>query len=357
MPIEKSSGTALARRSEAAIATPSEFNDRLVQLREQCHILTPAMHISAIAPMHSINVSYVQIDSDVKMDENGNSGTGSDVYFSRSLNMKPNERALRKESLMRLAAAGGGTFRDTKQAGDLTIRDLWSWTVMLDVTMPDGTIQSFPGSATVDCREGSAQIAGQSAKQIDAVRRKGPERAETLAMERAVRAAFGLKQKYTVEELKRPFAAFKLIFAPDPSNQMVQQMITAKAIGAESLLYAQQGPRLPVLTGEVVREGSVTVDTKTGEVTDVPAEDGVPFMDEDERNAPEEQLFTVTGVFKVSNGYYITTAETGTQRLTTTDQGVAQAALRAHKAKQKVALLLNGLAIEELSAPSAGEKL
>lgn len=264
---------ALARRTAAEepalIVSPKALEQKLEEWHERkYHVLTPVTRILGIAPQHGINVSLVVLDAGVDKD----TGVGPEVYYSKE-QMKPNERALGKVALMKIAQAAGISFVDPHgMTSDPRIQFYWAFRTTARFRGFDGSWQTMPGSGEVDLRDGSPEIGGWTAeawaeleaknraildKNRDAKvswviggwsknrvmqrRRFGLRLAETQAMERAVRA-YGVRHKYTVEELQKPFVVLRLSYIPDMTDPEIRAMVAREALSGVSTLYPGADP-------------------------------------------------------------------------------------------------------------------
>ncbi len=112
----------------------------------------------------------------------------------------------------------------------------------------DGTEVEISGTKEMDLREGSAQIAGKSDKEIAMQRSHIVAHAETKARLRAI-AAMGIKRAYTPEELKKPFVVARVMFTgqtQDPELRREFAMMQARAFTTshKAMYGSEPAPRL-----------------------------------------------------------------------------------------------------------------
>lgn len=232
--------TALAKRADDPVGqalaayNPGKYN-----------ILTPIMTIDRLPQMARLSVRVVQADT--------REGAG-DAYHS-GVFMKSNERAPSKVLLDKIAAAAGLTWLPAGcgRTDDGTDPYVCEWRMTGEIVDFDGTRRRIVRTKRVDFRDGSPQLAPMKPGQIPQQRSVIVELAESKAANRVIRAALSLKQKYTVEELQRPFVIPRLVPDLDMSDPVVKQMVVAQRLGAEQQLYGPpSGPALPAHEPDVI---------------------------------------------------------------------------------------------------------
>jgi hypothetical protein len=238
------------------ITRPEDLASKILEWKSRgFHVLSPAIQVSSFAPGYAVNASLVVFDPTVE-----DNGRGLDVYFDKNT-MKVHERAPSKIGLGRLAAAAGVSWvgPQSGRRDPLTIQNLWIYQIVGVYLAFDGTPQTIQGEKEIDYRDGSAQIGGWTpadwrellAKRVDkphingwtearvrSARMNGAERAETGAWERAMRAGFGIKHAYTVEELQRPFVALRFCSVVDMTDPAVRALVTQNQLAGVAALYA-----------------------------------------------------------------------------------------------------------------------
>jgi hypothetical protein len=304
------------------IKTPQEFAERIRELQGQAHILSPMAAVARIAPSHVINTMVVVIDASV----DAKSGRGADVYHQRAIHAgtgrgdtyRPVEVSLNKIGLLKiLQASGANVYAPTREFRD---RYWWIVTHEADLLTFDGRyVRLPPGTASVDLRDGSADIGEWAPEEwarrvanADAIRERthkdeqwkvkpdtingwtydrvlqsrkfGLELAETKSLNRLARN-LGIKAAYTIAELQRPFVMFRASYVPDVSDPEVRRQLTQASLGARHLLFpgaqAQQVPShedapithgmgdpTQVFAGEVVAESEPAEPIETAGLPD-----------------------------------------------------------------------------------------
>ena len=229
--------TALTKQADEAlpgapVSTALQVRETIEKLRGQFNVLTPAVVIDHIPAMHRVSFGVVPF--------------GPDDVYGDPKGFKPpflndNERAPNKVGLLKLLAAAGGKVISSVRLDDRKDPLVCEFQVTIDIVQLDGNIARSIATKRLDFSDGSAQISAMKDKQLVQQRQMIAELAESKAMNRAIRAALQLKQKYTVQELARPFVIPKLVVDLDMSDPLIRQMAAAKALGIEAQLY---GPPL-----------------------------------------------------------------------------------------------------------------
>lgn len=223
----------------APVTDPSVATAALTAARaNKCHILGP-LTIGNIPDQHEIAFRVVTFDE-------------NDWYSPEA-----GKFALLKHALDRLlAAAGGSTDPAYCMRVDDRSRDyFWEYQAGVRVPAFDGSVRPIVRTRVLDLRDGSAEAeqAMGAANDPEWKRRKklndkrvtGPAMCETKAMNRAIRAALGLKSAYTEAERFRPFVCPVLVFRPDLSNPVIAEMYAAKHLGLVDQLYGPGSARRP----------------------------------------------------------------------------------------------------------------
>jgi hypothetical protein len=222
-------GTALAKRVEmpaAPIAKIDELRNTYDRLAANVNLITPVQSPDYIPAMHSVSLRAVVIDA--------NESRG-DVYKGSFCGN--NERAMTKIAILKLLQAAGGTVVESRRIDDRRDHYVAEFRVVIEIPQMDGTVRRFEATKGVDYRDGSPQVSAFSAAQLKSARQFVPDLAETKALLRAVRGALALKQKYTVDELARPFVVPALVPNVDMSDPEIKRMVAAKALGVSGQLY------------------------------------------------------------------------------------------------------------------------
>ncbi len=278
------------------------------------HVLSPAINMTSFAPGYAVNASFVLIDPAVD-----DIGRGLDVYYDKNT-LKDNERGLGKNALSRIATAAGVSWlappaSGRRDPGPGTIQNYWIYQITGVYLAYDGTPQTIHGEKEIDYRDGSAQIGGWSPaawrealaekktningwseRRVLKTRSNGAERAETGAMERAIRMGFAIKHAYTVAELQKPFVALRVCPMMDLADPGVRAMVAERQMGGVAALFGSvassaSGPRAlgprsePIDITPVQREPEVVSVPRLQQPTDANAKVAQPAA---EPRAPEQ---------------------------------------------------------------------
>jgi hypothetical protein len=233
--------TALARITASAsqmITTPTMLADRIREWREIAHVLTPAVQISAIAQQYEIAVSVVVLDTTVDK-----RGIGPEVYSlgedGRGVPwLSRGECAIGKVGLLKISQAAGVTW-DPRYCGrtdDRRERYYWEYKAVGSYVDFTGASQTIQATFELDLRDGSPALKGFTGPQIDATRRAGLRICESKAMNAAIRE-LGIRQKYQIKDLEKPFVIFRVMFVPDMKDPMQRRLVTERALAGSAALY------------------------------------------------------------------------------------------------------------------------
>ena len=285
---EQKDSTALARRAEDRAITaaeilgphgidrPDTFTTALAKLRERFNVLAPPVQVvGGFAPCYTLIASQVAIDARVN-----DQGAGPETYYDKGF-MKPDDRALNRVGLQRIANAAGLKWTErTGRSDDCKTQYVWAYYAEGTIDTADGSYQLVTGSTEIDLRDGSPQIGGwtpelwaEAKKQgrssvngwsearVRQARARGLALAETKAKNRAIRS-IGLQQTYTVKELDKPFIVFRAQFQPDMSDPEVRRMVTERALHGRRALYPQphDPTAIPRLMAPIPPAGTIDAD-------------------------------------------------------------------------------------------------
>jgi hypothetical protein len=284
------------------------------------------------------------------------------------------EVSLNKIGLLHiLQASGANVYAPTREFRD---RYWWIVTHEADLLTFDGRyVRLPPGTASVDLRDGSADIGewapeewarrvananairertpkdeqwkvkpepinGWTYDRVLQARKFGLELAESKSLNRLARN-LGIKQAYTIAELQRPFVIFRASYVPDVSDPEVRRQLTQASLGARHLLFpgatAQQvplhedapsthgmGDPNQVLAGEMVAEPEQTDPIETAGLPDDAEE---LAFDEPKAPAPSANVYHVLKGVQRGKGeaaaYFFSTREGST--IYTPDLTIAKA--------------------------------
>lgn len=248
---------------EGLVRTPivdvDDFSQRLRAFSsQQVHLLSPFTTLSGLAPQHIVQPVMVFLDPDPKAE---------DVYGPKDKNgnhviawLDANEVAPTHKGLLKIADAFGA--RVSLEWLHLMIRprlaNYWHVNAIVRYRDIDGTMQERPGSQEWDLTDGSARLKGWGPNQISEGRKSGLRQCESRAMNAALRnCGGGVRQKFTRQELDKPFVVFRVIYKPNMSDPVAHRMFHERAMEGISALYPRSR-----------RELQESVDVGTGEVFD-----------------------------------------------------------------------------------------
>lgn len=229
MTTENAGTTALAKRDALVpevITNPTEFKQYLRRWDEaQYHVLTPQVDFGSLPPQWTI------VPSAVRLDPNPDN---SETYFDK-LFCKPNEVAPTKMGLRKIAR-GAGISWNVERVDSGTVQNYWAMRCTIEYRGFDGLMKHAEASYEWDLRDGSARVKTMSSAELNRARLNGYRRCEAGAINAAIRE-YGLKQKYSREELSKPFVTLNLVFNPDMSDPQQKAAVLQSALSNTKLLY------------------------------------------------------------------------------------------------------------------------
>jgi hypothetical protein len=241
----------IARRTET-ITTPTQFEAAIAKWTGNYNLLTPFTQITGLAPKHGIIASVVKINPDPAK------GGPGDVYDGLPfLDKQKGEVALAKIGLRKIAE-GAGISITTQRTDPRTIANLWEFKAIATYRGIDGTVVTREATAEWDLRDGSPRLKGWRPDQVSEGRKNGLRNAETRAINAAIRE-FGIKQKYTQQELTKPFLVIRVAWQPDPNNRDDMRLVGENALRGTSTLYGGAALPAPAHAGDVL-DGDVVDD-------------------------------------------------------------------------------------------------
>lgn len=302
---------------------------------EAVHALCPTIDFGALPEQFALVPAKVKIDPDPTM---------GDVYF-RSDFCKPGEVALTAIGLQKIANCAGISLI-TRRTDPRTLLQYWEFQAVASWTGLDGAKQIRTATKEWDLRDGAEQIKGFTPKQISEARKHGARNAETRAINAVIRQ-LGVKQKYTVQELQKPFGVVRVVFQPDMKDPVQRAVVAHHAMGGTATMYPTAA--LAAAPGDVI-EGQLADTPSSHESRPAPAPSDVEFDVAPGATATPVQpapptRYTITAVQKRDRAgqspvFYVLTEETKDQRLHTEDEQLARTALRAKGAGAIVSLEL-----------------
>lgn len=237
--VEEQPKQALAKRTET-ITTPTEFEAAIQKWTGSYNLLTPFTQITGLAPKHGIIASVVKINPDPAK------GGPGEVYDGLPfLDKQRGEVAIAKIGLRKIAE-GAGISISTTRTDPRTIAFFWEFKALATYRGIDGTVVTREATAEWDLRDGSPRLKGWRPDQVSEGRKNGLRNAETRAINAAIRE-FGIKQKYTQQELAKPFLVIRVAWQPDPNSPDDMRLVGENAMRGTSTLYG--APALPAHHG------------------------------------------------------------------------------------------------------------
>jgi len=213
-------------RGDAAI------NRRLKYASEECHLVSPFPAVGQLPEGFGVQIALVRVDRE------------HDCYPTRD---QDRPFGIGKAALDRIGHAIGLTWDvdRSRRLDDASDSQYCHWRAVGHYRTSDGQVATIKGEKEVDARQGSAQIAGKSNKQVAGLREHLMSHAETKARLRAIRS-MGIRTAYSAAELEVPFACVRLVFtghSEDPALRARFAELTAQSfLGASGALYQTGGP-------------------------------------------------------------------------------------------------------------------
>lgn len=226
--------TALATKAPSLITTNEQYTSAMAEWTKNYTVLTPFTNILGLAPSYALVASVVKLDTDATK---GEVYAGLPWLAKNKPNADDNEVAPAKIGLRKMAENGSiSTDADEINTG---AKYHWKFKGIATYRGLDGTIIRRTATAEWDLRDGSDRLKGWTPNQITEGRKNGLRNCEARAINAAIReCGCGIKQKYTVGELKKPFLVIRVAFQPDMSDPETKRQVTAAALGSTNTLYA-----------------------------------------------------------------------------------------------------------------------
>jgi len=323
-------GGALVRRENVlvpeVITNPAEFKEHLDAWKQRgYHILTPQADFGSLPPGWKI------IPAVCFLNPNPDAG---DVYRDR-LFCGADEVAPSKTGLRKIARTGGLSW-ETKRTDSNTVQRYWAASARIEYWGFDGQRKHAEASYEWDLRDGAARVYGMSDKELRRALMNGWRRCEAGAINAAIRE-YGLKQKYAVQELQRPFIVMNMVFEIDRNDPAQVRMQAQSVLGAKGLLFA--GTDEPFHPTHANPEATVgeRFDPKSAQEEEIPFEQLEPEKPEE----PATPRFKILSVAKVkdTDDYFVTATD---------EKGVEK---RLHTSIYAVAATCNKAKLEGKSLP------
>lgn len=251
---------------DAPVRSVPVLREQLERLAVRANVLAP-LAIDSVAPGHAVSLRAVKIDPSVDKD-----GFGTDTYRDGKF-CKPDERALTRTGLLRIWQAANGNVLESRP---LSIDGYCvDWQVKVALPAIDGRMLTVIATKRVDLNDDSPEVVGWSDKRLIRARANLLPLAESKALNRAIRSALALRQKYKVSELERPFVIPAIVPDLDADENLkaaLLQHVMGSLYGVQAAAGAAQieAPRVAAADQEVI------------DVRDEPDEDESPDAGVDE---------------------------------------------------------------------------
>jgi hypothetical protein len=260
-PAKPPAGTALVKASDLtfALTNVEAINQKLAELESKVILLSPALYVGELPEGFQLVSSVIRID--LSKNEKGYVES-DDVVHMGGKKFMLSGTAMKRVQRGAAVTWGNG---ECGRTDDRSTMNVWEYTAVGYVTDIDGSRRRITGTYEVDLRDGSAQyeeIVEQAKERqakpnykgevdggkaaVRAKRRFGMQLAETGAKNRAL-CDMGFKRSYTLEELKKPIVAVRLMFTGKTDDPILKRqfstMLAAQAIGvAMPALYPAAEP-------------------------------------------------------------------------------------------------------------------
>jgi hypothetical protein len=194
------------------IRAVQELQAAYESIQGKCNLLTPLVHPDEILPLHRVSLSMAMIDTTV--DSKGN---GSNCY--RGFFHKNNKLALNKVGLLKIMqAAALSIIGRPMKIDDRSDPHYSAYSVRVGGRDLRGIWREFEKEGICDFRKGSNMMGGWGAAQIESARAHIDSRAETKALEKAIKAYLAIPEEFSPEQGSLPWVIPVLVIDPDPSH-------------------------------------------------------------------------------------------------------------------------------------------
>lgn len=215
----------------------------LADVARVANLVSPVVALDYLPPGHRISPRIVQIDARTDAGE---------VYRNPAW-CGENERALGKVALLKLLNAANVDIIELSRDDDRSDRNVCSYTALAAVPQMDGGKVLRRARKSLDFRPGSPDIKGFTDRQAQEAQKNVESICEAKCLTKLARVVLGLKQKYTLDELAKPFVVPVLVFEPDMNDPEIKRMVTAAHLGAAASLYGPRSNRALIdTTGPVI---------------------------------------------------------------------------------------------------------
>ena len=253
--------------TSGAFATADAANAALRRAMETMNLISPATFIARVPDGFDLVLSQVLVDLSSRQGDRGNT-----IYTSGDVDPTDGGKlGISKTVLMKIAAALGVTWLESYRVDDGSHPYYCHWRCLAEYKAFSGQDMRVPGNKQMDLRDGSPQASEQTEKQLHQQRKFIMEHAETKAMLRAIRST-GLKTSYTLDDLRKPFVAARLMMTGRSDDPRLRRLFAAQIAenfsNSSRALYpsaAQQPRALPPPPINAVNDDDDDYDDSTGE--------------------------------------------------------------------------------------------
>lgn len=194
------------------IRAVEELQAAYQSIQGKCNLLTPLVHPDEIIPLHRVSLSVVMIDTTVD-----GKGNGPDCYHG--FFHKNGEVALGKVGLLKIMqAAALSIIGRPMKIDDRSDPHYSAYSVRVGGRDLRGIWREFEKEGICDFRKGSEMMGGWNEAQIRSSRAHIDSRAETKALEKAIKAFLAIQEKFSPEQGSLPWVIPVLVIDPDPNH-------------------------------------------------------------------------------------------------------------------------------------------
>lgn len=238
------------------------INKRLMDLRKSgVHLIGPG--VQSLAKLETIPASYeinwhcFMFDTNFGTPQKEYKDAGPDFYHDKRWDSA--DVAFKREALLKMWMASGARELGTNREDDGLDPYLVRWRFMAAVQDFSGNWVPAQATKEIDLRNGSASAESMKSatSMLSQQRRDIVQLAESKAQNRVIRKLLGIRQKYTADEILKPFVLMRLVLVPDMNDPATKLFVLANAYGATAALFGN-----PDFTRMILNAAPVeTVDT------------------------------------------------------------------------------------------------
>jgi hypothetical protein len=270
------------------------LNALFATLQDKVNLVCPLAAVDTILPMHQVSLRAVYINPEVNA-----KGVGPECYQGKPW-CEDDEVALGKVALDKIEGAAGVRRVGGGRTDDRSEPFYCEFNVTLEITDFDGTTRTASNTKAVDLRDGAPEtlkaeyvsnrktgrMVPMDPSALNAKRQHMLALCETKARLRSLRELLALQQKYTLEDMAKPFVIPKLVPHLDPNDPETKTALINHALGGTRELYGkpaavlgaaqlppEQMPPIKTVDGERVDETAERVDETHQETAVEPSDD------------------------------------------------------------------------------------